>query len=340
MDQWNLNIQYEFAPTWVLELGYIGSHGIHQTSAIRELNEAELASPSNPVNGITTNTVANANVRVPYLGFSPAGLSDDEFTGDAKFNSLQATVRKQLSHGLTLQAAYTWSKSLTDFNVASQNQDSNDPNNLAQQYGPNPAYRPQRLALNYSWDLPIGNREGLTGKLLSGWNLSGVTVVQDGTPLTITDTRGGTIYGFGPGSSVTSRAQFCSGMGPANVGTPGGVGARLGGSVLGGPGYFNAAAFCTTPVIGNGTGYGDSGVGIILGPGQFNWDMALLKMTKVGGLREDATLQFRTEFFNAFNHPQFNNPGVVDVSKASTFGQITTTSVNPRLIQFALKYVF
>ncbi len=139
MDQWNLNIQYEFAPTWVLELGYIGSHGIHQTSAIRELNEAELASPSNPVNGITTNTVANANVRVPYLGFSPAGLSDDEFTGDAKFNSLQATVRKQLSHGLTLQAAYTWSKSLTDFNVASQNQDSNDPNNLAQQYGPNPA---------------------------------------------------------------------------------------------------------------------------------------------------------------------------------------------------------
>jgi len=66
----------------------------------------------------------------------------------------------------------------------------------------------------------------------------------------------------------------------------------------------------------------------------------LLKTTKVGGLREDATLQFRTEFFNAFNHPQFNNPAVVDVSKTTTFGQITTTSVNPRLIQFALKYVF
>jgi hypothetical protein len=61
----------------------------------------------------------------------------------------------------------------------------------------------------------------------------------------------------------------------------------------------------------------------------------------VGGIHEDATLVFRTEFFNTFNHPQFSNPAVVDVSKAtSTFGQITSTSVNPRLIQFALKYVF
>jgi hypothetical protein len=339
-DEWNLSAQYEFSPTWVIELGYVGSHGIHQIAAIRQANEAQLASPNNPINGLTTNTVANASLRVPYLGFSPAGLPDDEFSGDTKFNSLQATLRKTMSHGLSLQASYTWGKTLANFNTAGLNQDSNDPNNTRQQYGPNPFYRPQRLALNYGWDLPFGNPEGLKGKLVSGWNLSGVTVAQDGTPLTINDTRGGSIYGYGSGSSVTSRAQFCAGMGPANVGTPGGVEARLGGSVLGGPGYFNAAAFCPTPVIGNGTGYGDSGVGIILGPGQFNWDVALVKTTKVGGLREDATLQFRTEFFNAFNHAQFNNPAVVDVSKASTFGQITTASVNPRLIQFALKYVF
>jgi len=127
-------------------------------------------------------------------------------------------------------------------------------------------------------------------------------------------------------------------MGPANVATPGGIEARLGGSVLGGPGYFNKSAFTTTPVVGNGTGYGNSGVSTILGPGQFNWDMALVKTTKVGGVREDATLQFRTEFFNAFNHPQFNNPAV-NVALGS-FGQITTASVNPRLIQFALKYAF
>jgi len=67
--------------------------------------------------------------------------------------------------------------------------------------------------------------------------------------------------------------------------------------------------------------------------------MSLTKTTKVGGIHEDATLQFRTEFFNTFNHPQFSSPAVVDISKG-TFGQITTTSVNPRLIQFGLKYAF
>jgi hypothetical protein len=232
-----------------------------------------------------------------------------------------------------LQAAYTWSKALTTGSLT-----SNDPNNYGQQYGPSSSYRPQRLAINYSWDLPIPHQEGLKGKLANGWNVSGVTIVQGGTPLTITDSRGGTIFGFGPGAAVISRAEFASGMGSANVASPGDVEARLGGN-NGGPGYFNKSAFTTTPVIGNGTGYGNSGVGIILGPGQFNWDMAVVKTTKVGGLTENATLQFRTEFFNAFNHPQFNNPAVVDVSK-STFGQITSTSVSPRLIQFALKYAF
>jgi hypothetical protein len=343
--QENLNIQYEFLPTWVLELGYVGSRGTHlAVSNTQEINEAQLVgnplgtntidAPAIDAGLVTTNTVANASLRVPYLGFAPGGLTSNATDGDDKYNSLQATVRKQLSHGLQFQAAYTWGKSLTTGSI-----NVNDPNNFRQQYGLNPAYRQQRLATNYTWDLPFGRPEGLMGRLVSGWNLSGVTIVQDGTPITITDTRGGTIFGFGPGSPVTSRAQFAAGMGPANVPTPGGVQARLGGSVLGGPGYFNKAAFATTPVIGNGTGYGNSGNGIILGPGQFNWDMALVKTTRVGGLREDATLQFRTEFFNAFNHPQFNNPAVVDVSK-STFGQITSASVSPRLLQFALKYAF
>jgi len=67
--------------------------------------------------------------------------------------------------------------------------------------------------------------------------------------------------------------------------------------------------------------------------------MNIQKVTTVGGIREDGTLVFRTELFNVFNHPQFSNPAVVDVSKAN-FGQISSTSVNPRLIQFALKYQF
>jgi hypothetical protein len=350
--EWNLNTQYEFRPTWVLEVGYVGSRGIHQkVSDTQLINEAQIVGAGSGSTGtgesfvapgiaaglVTTNTVANASLRVPYLGFSPTSLFFSATDGDDKFNSLQATVRKQLSHGLSLQTAYTWSKSLTTGGL-----NSNDPLNYGQQYGPNPSYHPQRLAISYSWDLPSGHREGLTGKLINGWTWSGVTIAQDGTPLTPTDTRGGTIYGMGAASNDVSRAQYCPGMGAGNAGTAGSDVQRLG--TNGSVGWFNKAAFCAPPVSpfasdGKATGFGDSSLGILLGPGQFNWDMSLVKITRVGGIRENATLQFRTEFFNTFNHPQFSNPAVVDASKG-TFGQITSTSVNPRLIQFALKYAF
>jgi hypothetical protein len=110
--------------------------------------------------------------------------------------------------------------------------------------------------------------------------------------------------------------------------------------------YFNKAYFTTTPLAANLTGCsacsgtlpGDAPLGSILGPGQNNWDISLSKMTKVGGLREDATLQFRAEFYNTFNHAQFNNP--TTAFNSSAFGTITGSSVNPRLMEFALKYAF
>jgi hypothetical protein len=325
--QWNLNIQYEFLPQWVLELGYVGTRAIHQTpdnlvanAQERALNEALLASPANPVNGITYNTTGNASLRVPYLGFAPGGLQDDETIGDAKYNSLQATVRKQFSHGFTMQGAYTWSRGVDTESYFT----FNDPD-LPLKYGLSPAFRPQRVTINYSWNLPFGAHQGLLDKLTSGWNLSGVTVVQSGVALTVQDNRGGSVYGFGPNTVENSTAQFVLGMTNANVATSGGDESRLGGSVLGGPGWLNKAAFVSTgpPTIGagngptgvntGGTGYGNGGYGETLGPGQFNWDVALVKTTKVGGLREDATLQFRTEFFNAFNHAQFNVPVSLNV---------------------------
>jgi hypothetical protein len=290
-------------------------------------------SPSNPYYGITTNTAANAFVRVPYLGFAPTGLTGACSCADTKFNSLQATVNHQFSHGLQMQAAYSWSRDLTDTNYFAY--DNPGPGN----WGPSTQYHPQRLAITYSYDLPLGNHDGLVGKVANGWSVAGVTVVQDGTPLTITDTRGGSVYG----TPSTSTAEYAAGMGASNIGEPGNDQARLGCpntlTTCPGGGWFNRAAFSTTPVIGTATGFGNSGFGTILGPGQFNFDMNFQKVTKVGGIREDGTLVFRTEFFNVFNHPQFNNPAVVDVSKTN-FGQITSTSVNPRLIQFALKYQF
>lgn len=350
--QWNMNVQYEFLPKWVLEVGYVGSRAIHQVPdfipnggfSSRQLNAAHLASAANPINGVTTNTTAssNINLRVPYLGFAPRGLASNQTVGDSKFNSLQVTVRKQFSHGLQMQAAYTLSRSNTTTGYFT----FNDPNNL--RYGPYAYYRPHRLAINYSYELPFGNHTGLLGKVANGWGLSGVTVIQNGTPLTISDTRGGAIYGFGPGAPQVSTAQYAAGKGPGDVATAGDVKQRLGGTT-GGPGFFNASAFSTVPIVGatpgnsatGGTGWGNSGYGTVLGPGQVNFDATLQKTTRVGGLREDANLIFRTEFFNLFNHAQFSNPtgGQLQVN-SSTFGQITSTSVNPRLIQFALKYVF
>jgi hypothetical protein len=97
-------------------VGYVGSHGIHVGQWLHVLNVPGLASPSNPINGITANTVANARFRVPYLGISPTGLQLADTNGNSKFNSLQTTLRKQLSHGFMFQDAYTYSRTFTTQN--------------------------------------------------------------------------------------------------------------------------------------------------------------------------------------------------------------------------------
>lgn len=347
IQQWNLGIQYQLHPTWVLGLGYVGSHGIHVATSNQLINQAQLvgnplgnnafSAPGIAAGLVTTNTAANASLRVPYLGFAPGGLISGATDSSSKFDSLQVTVQKRLSHGVSFQAAYTWSKALTTGTLQ-----INDANNFGSQYGPSNFYHPQRLAVNYSWDLPSGSWQGWKGNLVKGWTVTGVTILQDGLPLTVTDSRGGTVYGFGPGSAETSTAQFCPGGSASNGASSGDTKQRLGGA-NGGVGWFNPAVFkssCAVPAIGSdgSTGYGNSGIGIILGPGQFNWDIGLVKTTIVGGIRENASLQFRSEFFDAFNHAQFGNP-VTNVA-AGNFGSIVNTSVNPRLIQFALKYSF
>jgi TonB dependent receptor len=361
--QWNLNAQYEFAHDWVLELGYVGSRGIHQNVTTPPVNAPAFASVAHPVNCgfdgnatdcVTTTTTANASIRVPLVGFAP-NLTEEAAIGDIKFNGLQATVRKQFSHGLTFQGSYSWSRAFVTNFVGNPNAGFNPTAPAVLPiYGLNPEYRPQRLVLNYSWDLPFGHHEGLTGKLVDGWNVSGVTTIQNGSPLTPTNSNLGTAFGI----ATTSNAQLCPGQPLRTPGSPD----RIAGS---GQPYLNPAAFpslvaasCTLPASGifvspddpTATGFGNSGLGTFSGPGENNWDISLVKNTKVGGIREDATLQFRAEFFDAFNHPQFNNPGAGSTVGAATQGGvsvtkvssllITNTLVNPRVVQFALKYQF
>jgi hypothetical protein len=341
---WNVNLQYAVTPSWTAEVGYVGSRGLRIVSP-QFYNIPQLASPSNPINCggpsgcITTNTSANAAQRVPVLGLTPGGAQMASNIGDSNYNSIQAVVRRR-TRTTQFQAAYTYGRSFSDLVGAAIGggvglaTNSNDPANRAQQYGPSDFNRPQRLVINYLWAIPDFNRNhSLLGRSLSGWNLSGVTTIQSGTALTITDSRGGLVFG----SVGASRAQMCPGATYDDILTSGSTTSRLNG-------YFNSSAFCAVPVTGqvNGaggaTGYGNTGRGIVTGPGQHNWDFALSKKTTVGGLREGAYIEFRSEFFNAFNHPQFSNPAA-NVA-AATFGVITTTSVGPRIIQFALRYAF
>jgi hypothetical protein len=124
---------------------------------------------------------------------------------------------------------------------------------------------------------------------------------------------------------------MCPGATHAQIPTSGDTEARLNS-------YVNASSFCAPPVVGNGFDFGNTGRGIVVGPNQANWDASATKSFVVGGLSEQGNIQFRAEFFNAFNTPQFSNPGTN--TQTATFGKITSTSVTPRLIQFALKYRF
>src|SRR4030095_1108857 len=102
--QYNLGVQYQFAPSWVLEVAYVGSSGINLMTQYHNHNTARLASPERPINGITTNTIANVPFRVPYLGYQAVGVRGTDFDAASSYNSLQDNVRKQFYHRYMLHA--------------------------------------------------------------------------------------------------------------------------------------------------------------------------------------------------------------------------------------------
>jgi hypothetical protein len=356
----------------VLEVGYVGSHGIHQATpgaqnngptadgspTTTPYNVAQLAGVGAPcasyaLTGLTgsnaVNTKTNVFLRVPILGIG-AGAQELQTNATYKFNSLQVTVRKQMSHGFQLQAAYSFSRGFEQNPVG-----INTYPYVVQEYAPEYFARPQRLVVNHVWDLPFGKRKGFLGAMANGWTWSGVTVIQNGQPIAINDSSGGGIFGITGGAAQIIPAQYCTGMGQANIATSGSTTQRVMNGANGGDGWFNSAAFTTFPcgktasclpqtvgainVLGGGSGFGNVAFGNVLGPGESNWDMSISKSFR--GVREGHSLMFRTEFFNTFNHPQFAIPLDTDASDAgSTFGVIDRTSVNPRVIQFALKYSF
>jgi len=271
----------------------------------------------------------------PFLEYAPT-LSKRSNPREAPgINGLEISLAKRLSHGLQFLASYTFSKTLdtdgSDINSTSSGNAlyAGRPETLPVSGGGVPAFdRPHRFVLSTTWDLPNPPR-GVLRAVLGEWSVAAIATIQSGTALTIAATNSANVFGISQ-----DRAQLSGACSISHLVKPGAVESKLNG-------YFNASCFTSAPVIGAdgiGTGFGNSATGIVAGPGEANLDLSFQKTVVLNWLVEKSSLQFRAEFYDALNHPQFGNPDTNFTSP--TFGVISSTSVNARVGQLALKYAF
>jgi hypothetical protein len=325
LQQWGANFQYQLTPSTLVEVGYVGTKG-SRLATQRLINQPILASASAPVNGETTNTAANAPLRVPYVGFSPTGLVWLETSTDSRYNSLQTSVTRRFSKGLRFLASYTFAKSLDNNSGsgtgATFTQTDGDQTRLSLNRGLSDFDRKQRLVVNASYEIPnfgFAWKDTAIGKrLFGGWQVAGVAIAQTGTPFSIFDTSGAALYG-----TANSRASWAPGATVETATLSGRTQDRLNG-------YFNTAAF-----VRAGNGWGDTGRNILRGPAQRNVDLTVNKRIAV---TERMQVEWRGEFFNILNLVNFANPGSSITTAAH--GTIRSTTGNPRVVQFALKLSF
>jgi hypothetical protein len=341
--RYSLNLQSQLARDLVLQVGYTGMRGTHLLTW-HTINQADLATPDHPIRGETTTTLTNLQLRVPYQGFSAGSMFDVQSNGIAWYNALEASLSKRLSHGLQFLASYTFSRDLANVfestigpNGGQVYGDNNDPRS---NYGPDAFVRPHRFVFSGVYDLPgPRNSHSLAGQILGNWKLAGVLTAQSGHLLPVLTSTGTNAFGI-----PTDFAQLIPGC---KLSTSGSVQNRLNNWINqdcvdpAGPAYVgdpDPPGTCADP---NPQGvcaraFGNSRMGILRGPGQFNTDLSISKLFR---LTERANLEFRTEFFNAFNNAVFADPDNT-VTDVGSFGHITSTVSNPRVMQFAFKLSF
>jgi hypothetical protein len=348
--QWNLTVQRELPKSFALEVGYVGTHYVGGLG-IWDPFLAKLASPTAPVavkdiNGVTYNITANSSnneeLRHQILGLSrKRGSRYSGNIGFSIYNSLQMTLSRRLSRGLYFQAAYTYSRTVdnvsgsqsTDELNATRNGQGganilNDQSNAQANKALSDFDRPHRLVVSYSYEIPT-TMSFMQHKVFKGWAISGIVTYQSGLPFSVTDTGGGA---FGGGTSTgifncpTPQAYTTGGRDAINAH------------------FLNIACWVTSTTHANdvpfaagsgATGYGTTPRNAFRGPFQQNWDFSVMKSTR---FKEGHEFQIRMDMFNMWNHPVFGFPSSVSLATASTFGQITTTVVPARLIQFGLVY--
>lgn len=333
VQQFNLGIQHELVRDLVFDLAYVGNKG-SKLPAFSNLNQSTV--------------LFNATTGAPSAGPRPLvglGLNGDiqieQDIANSNFNSLQARLEKRFSKGLSMLASYTWGKALTnapdhlstsgvgngvDVGIFKEPQ---NPNNRRAEYGPAEFDITHRFVLSAVWQLPYGRGRSYGANvskgvdfILGGWEFSPILTAQTGLALTVDQPE---LLSLG-GERRSRPNRIGDGSQPDSVRTV--------------DNYLNAAAFLTLQTDPTKLGFvpfqafGNSGIGILRGPNLVNLDFNL---NKTFSITERHSLQFRGEFFNALNHSNFSVPGIL---LGAGFGQITQTSTEARIIQFALKYRF
>lgn len=311
VQHWNIAVQQQFGRSRVVEIGYVGSKGTKQLSA-RDINQ--------PAPGPAT-----PNPR-PAPQF--ADINFLESRSSSSYHSLQARFQQHLSAGLSALASYTWSKSIDDassfFSSAGDASFPQDSHNVRAERGRSNFDVGHRLALSYSWSLPLGrgrkyhNGGGAAAAVLGGWQTFGIWTFQSGRPFTAAllpeldnSNTGRSILGFGANDR------------PDVTGQPG----------LEHPTperWFDTDAF-RVPAFGS---FGNAGRNILDGPDLRTINVSLLRDFQ---LREGLALQFRAEAFNLLNRTNFDLPEIFLGSP--TFGRILSAG-SPRRVQFGLKLLF
>ena len=324
--QWNLSIDQELAKNWVLTVSYIGNHGTHLFMS-RDINYAPLSSYDHTKSLNDNQSTINNRRLFAYdgnCGINQVTLAKNPCLGQTQEEANQAwsnydavdfTVNHRFANGFSLMASYVFGKYLDIVPFGAEGGlGPRNPLNFRQNYGPSDNDVRNRFTSSYIYQLPkMKSAHGIVAGVVNDWQNQGVLIAQTGSPYTInsyTDTGatgiGGDFADLVPGVSTK----------PAHRGVAS---------------YFNTAAFTEAA---DGT-YGTSSRGLLYGPSKVNMDFSLFKEFPI---RETGKIQFRSEFFNLFNHPNFGNPDT-GVGDGSSFGRLTSAS-DGRIAQFALKYLF
>ncbi|MGD0200634.1 MAG: carboxypeptidase regulatory-like domain-containing protein [Bryobacteraceae bacterium] len=312
---WNLMLERQMPRDWLLRAGYVGTHASHLMESI-EMNPAIY----------TAGSKLGTDQRRPLQPYGSISQVSQDI--NSSFNSLQLTAQKRFSHGLSVLANYTWSKSIDDLpysqGIAGPAGGNNSPipwylpGRHEYDRGPSEFDHTHRFVVSWVYDLPkLANSNRLLRAVAGGWQWTGILAYHTGVPITILAGKDQTQTGTGQ-----DRANYLGG-------NPYGPGAC--GTLTRCVDYLVPSAF-GLPAIGT---LGNGGKGMLRGPDMANWDTGVFKEFPLSG--ERVRLQFRGEFFNVLNRVNLNNPNVTQ--SAGGFGTIQSAT-DPRIGQLALKLSF